>query len=149
MYEELTQKYSILKSETIANDILKLYVKPNQIKSVLSDLKNIAELSFDILISLVAADKNSFFELSYILFSTTTNNDLIIATEISKDNPLTDSVCDIYKSANWDEREIFDLFGIKFNAHPNLKRILLPKGWIGYPLRKDYVMNDARLNWNK
>jgi NADH-quinone oxidoreductase subunit C len=59
------------------------------------------------------------------------------------------SLTPVYPAADWHEREAFDLFGIVFDGHPNLKRILMPSDWIGYPMRKDYKVTDPRLVWNE
>ena len=64
------------------------------------------------------------------------------------DNYTAPTVTDIYKSANFDECEIFDLFGIEFIGNKNLKRLLMPENWVGHPLLKSYVQNDERLVWN-
>lgn len=149
MFQELIEYFSIEKSEELNDGIFKFYVSKNRVKDILKHLKNQPEYNFDMLLSITAMDNSEIFELSYVLYSTSTNVNIVIATEISRIDCIIDTVSDVYKSANWDEREIFDLFGVKFTSHPNLKRLLLPKDWIGYPLRKDYELNDERLAWNR
>lgn len=149
MFDEIKEQFSIEKTEIINGKIDKFYINKNQLKEILKMLKNSPEYSFDMLLSVCALDSGNNFEISYILHSSQINLNLVISVEVSRDNPVIDSVYEIYSSANWDEREIFDLFGIKFASHPDLKRLLLPKDWIGYPLRKDYEQNDERLCWNK
>ena len=90
----------------------------------------------------------NLFELLYRLYSIQQDNYLILKIQLTKNNLFIDSISDIFACANFDEREIYDLFGIKFKNHPNLKRIFMPETWQGYPLRKDYVNNDERLGWN-
>ena len=119
-------------------------------------LKNLCQLlktntifNYDLLLAITVIDHKKFFEIIYHLYSTQNNKKLIIKTIISPKTPTIESISDIYSSANWHERECFDLFGINFENHPNLTRILLPKEWEGYPLRKDYEQSDKRLLWNK
>lgn len=69
-----------------------------------------------------------------------------ISALIDRNNPVIPSIVSLFKSAYFDECEIFDLMGIKFENNTNLKRLLLPDGWDGFPLRKDYVLDDTRLN---
>ncbi len=149
MFDEIIEYFSIEKTEELNDGIFKFYVQKNKIKEVLNHLKNQPEFSFDILLSITAMDNSEVFEISYILYSTQTDNNIVIATVISREDPIIDSVCEIFSSANWDEREIYDLFGVTFVLHPNLKRLLMPKDWVGHPLRKDYELSDERLAWNK
>lgn len=149
MFKEFVEYFSIEKSEELNDGISKFYVSKNRVKDILKHLKSYPEFSFDMLLSISAMDNSEIFEISYVLYSTSINRTVVVATEISRQDPVIDTVSDVYSSANWDEREIFDLFGVKFTSHPNLKRLLLPKDWIGHPLRKDYELKDERLAWNK
>lgn len=78
------------------------------------------------------------FELVYHLHSIARNDRIRLKCRLPGGNPEIDSATPIWRSANWYEREVFDLFGILFRNHPNLRRIMLPEEWQGYPLRKDY-----------
>jgi NADH-quinone oxidoreductase subunit C len=80
-------------------------------------------------------------EVIYNLFSYKKKQNLALKVILDHRSPEVDSVISIWKVADWLERETYDLVGVKFNGHPDLKRILLPEGWNGHPLRKDYDMN--------
>ena len=88
------------------------------------------------------------FDIVYILYSFHHNERVRIKTQI-KDGATLRSVVGIWETANWLEREIYDMFGIGFSGHPDLKRILLPDGWKGYPLRKDYPILQQDTEWVK
>jgi len=77
------------------------------------------------------------FEIIYQLYSFKQNHRLRLKV-LAGDGESVPSVCGLWPTANWLEREVFDMFGIQYEGHPNLKRILLPEDWVGYPLRKDY-----------
>ena len=82
------------------------------------------------------------FEVVVHLYSTTNNHRLRIKTHPVDDaNPTVPSITDIYPAANWPEREVWDMFGVRFTGHPNLKRILMYEEFVGHPLRKDYPVN--------
>lgn len=77
-------------------------------------------------------------EVVYNLFDYDTKSHLSLKVKLPRDGPAVRSVVDLFKGADWLEREVWDLFGVRFEGHPNLKRLLLPEGWVGHPLRKDY-----------
>ncbi len=85
------------------------------------------------------------FEVVYHLHSIERNERLRLKCRISGENPEIDSVTGVWRSANWYERETFDLFGIRFRNHPDLTRIMMPDDWEGHPLRKDYPVTGDRL----
>jgi NADH-quinone oxidoreductase subunit C len=98
------------------------------------------EESFDLLVDLTAVDwpkREKRFELVLILYSFPKNERLRIKALVGENEPVA-SVESIWPTANWLEREVYDMFGIVFEGHSNLKRLLLPEEWQGYPLRKDY-----------
>lgn len=106
------------------------------------------DASYNMLTSVTAVDTTENFELIYNLYSTYFAKKIMVKTVLDRLNPQVDSVCGLFSSANWHERECYDLMGINFSNHPDLKRILMPKDWIGHPLRKDYENTDERLSWN-
>ena len=82
----------------------------------------------------------STFIIVYNLYSLKHRHRIIIKALVSEDDPYIDSVVPVWKGANWHEREACDMYGILFNGHPDLRRILMPEDWEGYPLRKDYPL---------
>jgi NADH-quinone oxidoreductase subunit C len=86
------------------------------------------------------------FELIWILYSYARNERIRVKTNIADDASFPSSIS-IWPAANWLEREVFDMFGIKFDGHPDMKRILLPDGWKGHPLRKDYGIIQQDQEW--
>jgi NADH-quinone oxidoreductase subunit C len=85
------------------------------------------------------------FEVVYHLHSLERNQRLRVKCRIAGADPAIDSVTGVWRSANWYEREAWDLFGIRFVGHPDLKRIMLPDDWEGHPLRKDYPITGSRI----
>jgi NADH-quinone oxidoreductase subunit C len=116
-----------------------LLVKSSALIQVAAFLKNSPELEFNYLNYLTAVDYLTYFEIIYDLVSLKYNQKLLIKTRLTdREKPALDSVVSLWKGADFQEREIFDLFGISFTGHPNLKRIFLWDGFNGYPLRRDY-----------
>ncbi|MFW5652842.1 MAG: NADH-quinone oxidoreductase subunit C [Planctomycetota bacterium] len=102
-------------------------------------------LSFDFLLCLTAIDDvaDHAIIISYELRSMALRQEFAIKVRIDRDHPTAPTVSDIWPTADWHEREAYDLFGIQFEGHPNLMRILLPDDWEGYPLRKDYEFPES------
>lgn len=114
-------------------------VSAGQIHMLATELKSTSEARFDYLFCETAADRKDGFHVIYYVTSSIWRHVLMIRVVIpDKVNPLIPTVSDVWRAAEFYEREIFDLFGIKFENHPNLKRIFLDDDWVGYPLRKDY-----------
>lgn len=140
--------FSILKSKFSNVELINesKVVVNSELVQVLDYLKNTPEFDFDILTSIIAVDLTDKIELIYQLMSSETSETLSVS--YYTDNYTAPTVTDIYKSANFDECEIFDLFGVEFIGNKNLKRLLMPENWVGHPLLKSYVQNDERLVWN-
>lgn len=100
-----------------------------------ADLKDIG---FDRLGMVTAVDRGEFFEMVYRLHSREIHAGLFLKCAVPRKDPRIDSLCDLWPSADWPEREVYDLFGIEFVGHPDLRRIMMPDDWEGHPLRKDY-----------
>ena len=115
-------------------------VKRERIVEVCRFLAAEAGLEFDFLEDLTAVDwpKKNLIEVVYHLVSYTHRHVFVLKVEADRAAPSVASVEAIWKTANWFEREVYDLFGVDFPGHPDLRRIMLPDDWIGHPLRKDY-----------
>ncbi|MFZ8933432.1 MAG: NADH-quinone oxidoreductase subunit C [Bacteriovoracaceae bacterium] len=114
-------------------------VEASTIKEVCQALK---DNSFNVLQVITGTDyinDNPRIEVSYILADFINNHEVIIKTSLPRENPELDSVTSLWKSANFLERECYDMTGVKFKDHPDHRRILCPQDWEGFPLRKDYV----------
>jgi len=115
-------------------------VKSESLLAVASFLKEAPGLDFDYLTSITAVDYYDYFEVVYQLTSIKHNHSLVVKTRCyGRDNLSVSSVVGLWRGADFQEREIYDLMGISFNGHPNLKRIFLWEGFPGHPLRKDYL----------
>jgi len=113
--------------------------------AVAQNLKENSATYFDMLSCATGVDNGpdaATMEVIYNLYSIPFDHQLMVKVTVPRDRPEVDSVCHIWKTANWHEREIFDLYGIHFRNHPDLRRILLPADWEGHPLRKDYKHQD-------
>jgi NADH-quinone oxidoreductase subunit C len=112
-----------------------LMVPRSRLRSAAGDLK---ALGFDRFGMVTAVDFGDDFELVYRLQSSRLGVGLFLKTEVPRDEAVIETITDLWPGADWQEREVYDMFGITFRGHPNLRRILLPDDWEGHPLRKDY-----------
>ncbi len=119
---------------------LNVNIEPELLHEIMQLLRHNPETQFDYLFCLTGVDYGKELGVVYHLESTIHRHILVIKVQTSdRENPILDSVQDIWATANFHEREVYDFFGIKFNKHPNLKRLFLTDDWEGFPLRKDYV----------
>lgn len=119
-----------------------LLIQKDKIVEVCELLHSNEKTYFDSLSCLTGldnGDEKNTMEIIYNLYSIPYDLHLALKVELDRSNPEINSVTNIWKSADWHEREAFDLLGILFKGHPDLRRILLPDDWEGHPLRKDYV----------
>jgi len=96
------------------------------------------EYKFDCLSCLTGTDRGEFLEVVYHIFSYQTKETVVLKVKLDKTALAVPTISGIWPSANWMEREAYDLLGISFTDHPDLRRIMLPDDWVGFPLRKDY-----------
>ena len=116
-------------------------VPATHLKVAMNFLHSDPRLYFDMLSCLTGLDlgeESGQMEVIYHLCSIPKGLSLAIAVKLERTDPMVSTVSDIWRTANWHERETYDLLGIHFDGHPDLRRILLPNDWEGYPLRKDY-----------
>lgn len=118
-----------------------LLVEPHAIVDICRFLRDQADLNFEVLSDETAVDwpKEEKIQLVYHLYSYTGRHQIVLKVDLARDNPKIATIENVWKIANWFEREIFDLFGVIFEGHSDPRRILLPEDWVGYPLRKDYI----------
>lgn len=140
--ELITAKYpEAIVGEDLSASPKALIVDENYLHDVCEYLHAHQQTYFDSLSCVTGVDngiEKNTMEMVYNLYSIPYDIHLMIKVVLDRANPGVDSLSDIWHTANWQERETFDLFGIHFNNHPDLRRILLPNDWEGYPLRKDY-----------
>ncbi len=132
-----------------------LTVPKDAVRDTLSELKSQGYQSFlfltcvDHLATPVLERPVGRFELVYQLRNMDSREELRVRTFLPEDDPRIASVHDIFKPANWDERETYDLFGIAFEGHPNLTRILMPDEWVGHPLRRDFPVGGEPVDFSE
>jgi len=134
---QITERFpeAVLKADTQA-----ILVTNESILTVCEYLKSSPQLAFDYLSYITATDYYDYFEVVYHLTSMKHNHSLVLKTRChDRDSAAVPSVVTVWRGADYQEREVYDLFGISFAGHPSLKRIMLWEGFQGHPLRKDYV----------
>ncbi len=126
---------------------LSIYVERTALRGACATLRDDAGLQYDSLSDVTCVDwfpQEPRFEVVYHLFSTVTKKRVRLKVRLGGDAAAVDSLTPLWPGANFFEREVFDLFGVRFNEHPNPKRILMPDNWEGHPLRKDYPVEGYR-----
>ncbi|MBA4495965.1 NADH-quinone oxidoreductase subunit C [Paenactinomyces guangxiensis] len=122
-----------------------LVIKKNHWLEVATLLKEEPALSFDYVRNLSGVDYETHLEVVYHLISFTHSHQIGIRVKTDREQAKVPTVSHLWKTADWNEREIYDLLGVHFEGHPNLKRILMPDDWVGHPLRKDYEPLDKEV----
>ncbi len=142
IYERVTQEFPGVASE-FNGEALDPYfkVKSAPIKEVCLCLRDDPELNFEILSDLTGLDfpKENKIQVVYHLHSYSLRHQIVFKVDLPREEPRIATMETVWKVANWLEREAFDLFGIVFEGHSDLRRIMLPEDWKGHPLRKDYL----------
>ncbi len=140
IYQLLTEKFplKIYELKEKATQPACIRVSPEAVAEISSYLQKDPELAFDSLMCLSAVDYPGNFTVVYHLFSTKHLHKIAIRVKLPREDPRVPTVEGIWPAANWHEREAYDLMGITFDHHSDLRRILLPEDWEGHTLRKDY-----------
>ena len=129
-----------LPGTTVRRTDTDVWIRPESLLEVARFLKEDPDLDFAFLTAVTAVDYVEYFELVYHLLSMRRNHSVVLKTECAgRDDPAVSSVVGVWQGADLQEREIWDLMGIRFDGHPNMKRVLLWEGFPGHPLRKDYL----------
>ncbi len=118
----------------------RIRIKPDGLSAVAKELEQAGfnHLSFVTAVDNLERERSDTVTMVYGFFSTFGQDGILMELELPRDKPEVDSVSAIWNGADWHEREVFDLFGVHFRGHPDLRRILMPDDWEGYPLRKDF-----------
>lgn len=130
-----------------------LTVRKGRIVEILTVMRDNPDLEYrlvsDILgVDLYGFDRDPRYEVIYSLYSIKTYRRIVIKAQVEEDDATIDTAVGVWPAANWPEREIFDLFGIVFNGHPDLRRIMMPDDWIGHPLRKDFPLGGEEVEFS-
>lgn len=138
--EAIKQQVStILSSATFdeSGEFLNILIDAEDLRILMTLLKN-GSGKFDYLFCLTCIDWNTHFTMVYHLTSTSHRNSIVVKAKVERNNPVIETVSNLWRTAEFHEREVYDLFGVKFSHHPDLRRLILTDDWEGYPLRKDY-----------
>jgi NADH-quinone oxidoreductase subunit C len=122
-----------------SNGVSNLFIRADSIIVVCAFLAEDPALKFDYLMSLTSVDWPDRFDVVYHLYSIPMKHYIVLKVRVGRDDPVIPSVTSVWNAANWQEREVYDMFGIRFEGHPDLRRILTEESWEGFPLRKDYL----------
>lgn len=136
---KLTEVFPEAEFSEEGSQYLNVITSPEKFRAIAEYLRYNEAMSFDYMFCLTGVDWVTHLMVVYHLESTTLKHAIVLKAKISgREDPKVETVCDLWRTAEFHEREVFDLFGIKFINHPDLRRILLEDDWEGFPLRKDY-----------
>ena len=135
------EKTVIVKKDVIVGIVRALRDDPQTNYNYLSDITVVDRLEF-------MADDEIRFEVLYNLYSLGTFGRFRVKAQVDEDDPAIDTIEGVFPNANWMEREVFDMFGITFNNHSDLRRILMPDDWVGHPLRKDFPLGGEEVEFS-
>jgi len=121
-----------------AGEWLNINITPADWPALALQLRNTAGLDFNFLFCVTCVDWKTHLGMVYHLTSTIHRHNIVIKTKLDRENPEIETVSNIWRTAEFHEREVYDLFGVKFIGHPDLRRLFLTDDWKGWPLRKDY-----------
>ena len=125
-------------------------VAPANLRQVCLWLRDEASPRYDFLVELCGVDwidRAERFEVTYIFHSLERNERVRLKCSVGGDGPTLPSISDIWPAADWPEREVYDMFGVTFDGHPDLRRILMPNDWEGHPLRKDFPLGEEPIEF--
>lgn len=130
-----------------------IVVRKERIVDILTVLRDDPETRYDLVSDILGLDLLGFnreprFEVIYSLYSLTHKKRIVIKAQVDEDDPTIDTASGIWMAAEWAEREIFDMFGIEFIGHNDLRRILMPDDWVGHPLRKDFPLGGEEVEFS-
>jgi NADH-quinone oxidoreductase subunit C len=143
----LQWKSDVVQGAKFDREELTVYVNRAYIREACTQLRDDAQTKFNFLSDVTCLDlypEDPRFEVAYHLLSHSRKERVRLKVQLRGDDPTLESITSVWPAANFFEREIFDLFGVRFSGHPNLRRILMPENWEGHPLRKDYPVEGYR-----
>lgn len=141
LYEDLKIKLTAilpLISFEDGGEWMNVVIPPEELKAFVLQLRSDPDLAMDYLFCLTCVDWKTYFTMVYHFSSTRYRHNIVVKAKLDRTNPEIETVSDIWRTAEMLEREVYDLFGVKFLHHPDLRRLIMPDDWEGWPLRKDF-----------
>ena len=159
---DISPEFKVLVDNGFADEIIStkrfrdqdfITVRKNRIVDICTLLRDEPDCDFRLVSDILGVDLLDFereprFEVIYSLYSLSSHRRIVVKAQVDEDEPEIDSVSDVWLAAEWAEREIYDMFGIHFNNHPDMRRILMPDDWIGHPLRKDFPLGGEEVEFS-